>query len=47
MEEKIKKLIEELKEPYDGFCDDEGYYASGYDLAMEIVVDRLIEILEE
>lgn len=47
MEEKIKELIEELKEPYDGYDDDYGNCSAGYNLAMEIVVNRLTEILNE
>ena len=47
MKEKIKELIEELKEPYDGYDDDNGNFSMGYDLAMEIVIDRLNEIIEE
>ena len=46
MEEKIKELIEEFKIPYDGYDDDYGNVSSGYKLAMEYVVSRLIEILE-
>ena len=47
MEEKIKELIEELKAPYYGYDDDERNYSSGYSLAMEIVIARLTEILDE
>lgn len=47
MEEKIKELIEELKKPYDGYDDDNGNCSMGYDLAMEIVIDRLTEIIED
>ena len=46
MEEKIKELIEEFKNPYDGYDDDYGNISSGYELAMEYVIDRLTEILE-
>ena len=47
MEEKLKKLIEVLKEPYEGYDDDEGNYSMGFNTAMEIVIVMLEEILNK
>ena len=46
MKQKIKEIIKELKEPYDGYDDDNHNCSMGYNLAMEIVIDMLTEIIE-